>query len=179
MKKNMGIIKEFKDFISRGNAMNLAVGVIIGGAFQAIVNSLVNDIIMPVVSLFTKGFDFVNKIFIPLNGKFGEYNTIKEAADAGVATLNLGSFISAAINFFIMAVVIFLIVKGLNALTGEIKKHTPDLISEEKEEPKKPRICPYCKSEIADDATRCPHCTSVLEIPEAEEEIKEETEVNE
>lgn len=179
MKKNSGIIKEFKEFISKGNAMNLAVGVIIGGAFQAIVNSLVNDIIMPVVSLFTKGFDFVNKLFIPLDGRFGEYNTIKEATDAGVATLNIGSFISAAINFFIMAIVIFLIVKGLNALTGEIKKHTKDLLpAEEEEKPKKPRVCPYCKSEIADDATRCPHCTSVLEISEEATDTDGQEDIN-
>ncbi len=161
MKKGKKLLGEFKEFISKGNAMNLAVGVIIGGAFQAIVNSLVNDIIMPVVSLFTSGFDFVNKLFIPLDGQFDAYTTIDQAKAAGVATLNVGSFISAAINFFIMAIVIFIIVKVLNSLTGELKKHTK-LGEKEEEAPKAPRLCPYCKSEIADDATRCPHCTSVL-----------------
>ncbi len=173
--KGKKIIGEFKEFISKGNAMNLAVGVIIGGAFQAIVNSLVNDIIMPVVSLFTSGFDFVNKLFIPLDGQFDAYTTIEQAKAAGVATLNIGSFISAAINFFIMAIVIFTIVKILNSLSGELKKHT--IIGElaPEETPKKPRLCPYCKCEIADDATRCPHCTSVLtEEPAPAEEAKTE-----
>lgn len=171
MKREKKIIKEFKEFISKGNAMNMAVGVIIGGAFQAIVNSLVDDMIMPIVSLFTKGFDFANKLFIPLDGKFGEYPTINAAKQAGVATLNIGNFISAAINFFIMAVVIFLIVKGLNSLGSELKKHTVLGTLEEEEAPPAPRLCPYCKSEVADDATRCPHCTSHL--PSEETEVTE------
>lgn len=179
MKKQRKFIKEFREFISKGNAMNLAVGVIIGGAFQAIVNSLVDDMIMPVVSLFTKGFDFANKLFIPLDGKFGEYATVEAAKSAGVATLNIGSFISAAINFFIMAIVIFLIVKAINSLGSEIKKHAKLGILEEEAapEPPKPRLCPYCKSEIADDATRCPHCTSMLTV-EAAEETGEPSEEN-
>ncbi len=171
--KANGIIKEFKEFISKGNAMNLAVGVIIGGAFQAIVNSLVNDIIMPVVSLFTKGFDFANKLFIPLDGNFGTYKTIAEAQTAGVATLNIGSFITAAINFFIMAIIIFAIVKALNTLTDGIKKHAKH--EEEKAPAPEPRKCPFCKSEIADDATRCPHCTSILTTDETSEEEKAES----
>ena len=129
MKKGKKLLGEFKEFISKGNAMNLAVGVIIGGAFQAIVNSLVNDIIMPVVSLFTSGFDFVNKLFIPLDGQFDAYTTIDQAKAAGVATLNVGSFISAAINFFIpsmsaKAAILFPIVRpmcqalGLTAQVG-------------------------------------------------------------
>lgn len=168
MEKGKAILREFKEFISKGNAMNLAVGVIIGGAFQAIVNSLVNDMIMPVVSLFTSGFDFVNKLFIPLDGKFDAYATVEQAKAAGVATLNIGSFISAAINFFIMAIVIFAIVKTLNSLGSELKKHTKlDQLTLEEEKPA-PRLCPFCKCEIAEDATRCPHCTSVLPEPESE-----------
>ena len=119
------MIKEFKKFISRGNVMDLAVGVIIGGAFQTIINSLVNDIIMPVITLITGGIDFTNW-FIALDGT--KYKTLAEAEAAGAATLNYGVFITAVINFLLMAVVIFLIVKAMNKLSEKNKK---------KEEPKK------------------------------------------
>ena len=164
--KGKGLMKEFKEFVAKGNAMSLAVGVIIGGAFQAIVNSLVNDIIMPIVSLFTGGLDFADKLFIPLDGNFGAYPTLAAAQEAGVATLSFGSFISAVINFFIMAIVIFLLVKAVNSVGNGLKKAVKE--EEKPEEPAKaPRVCPYCKSEVADDATRCPHCTSMLDAPEA------------
>lgn len=150
-----GLLKEFKAFAMRGNVIDLAVGVIIGGAFQKIVTSLVNDLVMPLIGLITKGSDFASK-FIALDG--GEYATIEEATAAGAAILTYGNFIAAVIDFFIMAVVIFLLVKGLNTLANVGKK-------KEEEAPAAPttKVCPYCKSEIAIDATKCAHCTSDVE----------------
>ena len=132
-------IKEFKAFISRGNVMDMAVGIIIGGAFTSIVNSLVNDIINPLLGLFG-GMNF-DRLFIPLKGE---------------VTLNYGSFITNVLNFLIMALVVFLIVKVVNAAAKKFEK---------KEEEKKvdTKECPYCMSKIAIKATRCPNCTSILE----------------
>ena len=113
------MIKEFKEFISRGNVMDLAVGVIIGGAFQSIINSLVNDIIMPVVTLITGGIDFSNW-FISLDGS--KYENLAAAQAAGASTLNYGVFITAVINFLLMALVIFFIVKAMNKLAKKNKK---------------------------------------------------------
>ncbi|MCR5798534.1 MAG: large conductance mechanosensitive channel protein MscL [Lachnospiraceae bacterium] len=130
--------KEFKEFISRGNVMDMAVGVIIGGAFTAIVTSLVNDIIMPVLSLLTGGFDFT-----ALCVKLGEG---EEAA-----TLNYGAFIAAIINFILIALVIFFIIKSINKVS---KKKEPEATTKE---------CPYCFEKISIKATRCPHCTAELD----------------
>lgn len=161
-KKTSKFAAEFKTFILRGNVIDLAVGVIIGGAFQAIVNSLVNDIIMPVISLLTKGIDFTG-LFIQLNGE-EKFATLAEAQEAGVAVLAYGNFISAIINFLIMAFVIFLLVKGINRV------HTIGKKPEEPVEEPAPttKVCPFCKSEVDIEATRCPHCTS--ELPEADAE---------
>lgn len=137
-------MKEFKEFIARGNVMDMAVGIIIGGAFTAIVTSLVNDIIMPLVSVITGGFDF-KKLSITLG------------AGEGAATLNYGAFITAIINFLIIAFVIFSMIKALNKLSRK-KKEEPEPTTKE---------CPYCKSEIPIEAVKCPHCTS--ELPEEEE----------
>ena len=161
MAKKHGFIKEFKEFISRGSVIALAVGVIIGGAFQKIVNSLVNDIIMPVISLVTGGIDF-NNWFLPL-GK-GDFATAADAKAAGVATLNYGTFIGTALDFLIMAFIIFLFIKGINAL----KEITSQPHEEVKSAPTT-KICPYCRGKIEIDATRCPNCTSVLE---SEEQLK-------
>lgn len=141
------MLKEFKKFALRGNMLDLAVGVIIGGAFNSIVKSLVDDIIMPLISLFTGKIDFSN-LFIALDGS--EYATLAAAQEAGAATLNYGNFISGVINFIIMAFVVFLIVKGVNNM------------NKKDEAPAAPttKVCPHCKSEIHIDATRCPHCTS-------------------
>lgn len=160
-KKDTGFVAEFKKFILRGNVMDLAVGVIIGGAFQAIVNSLVNDIIMPVISLATKGVDFANW-FIALDGN--KYATLEEATKAGAATVNFGTFIGAVLNFLIMAIIIFLIVRGINKVSDKIAEAK----KEEEEAPAAPttKVCPFCKSEISIDAVKCPHCTS--DIPEEE-----------
>ena len=141
-----GIVQEFKEFISRGNVMNLAVGVIIGGAFQAIVNSLVNDIVMPVISFITGGIDFSAWKIVLTEGENG-------------TAIAYGNFITAIINFLLMAVVIFVFVKFMNGLAEAAKK------PEEPAAPAEPttKKCPFCKTEIAIDATRCPHCTSQLE----------------
>ena len=112
MAKGKGFISEFKTFIMRGNVIDLAVGVIIGGAFQKIVNSLVNDIVMPLISLLTGGIDFSNWFLVLGEGEFA---TAAAAKEAGVATLNYGTFLSTALDFLIMAFVIFLIIKGIKA----------------------------------------------------------------
>ncbi len=152
------MLKEFKKFALRGNMIDLAVGVIIGGAFNALVTSLVNDIIMPILSLLTGKIDFSN-LFIALDGK--HYDTLAAAQELGVATVNYGTFISGVINFIIMAFVVFLLVKGMNRLAEHGKK------------PAEPttKKCPYCLSEIDIKATRCPHCTS--QMPELAPDMKQ------
>ena len=151
-----GFLKEFKEFAMRGNVIDLAVGVIIGGAFQAIVTSLVNDIVMPLIGIITKN-DFASK-FVQLTGREELYATIEEATAAGVSILTYGNFISAVINFIIMAFVIFLFVKGLNKLSTMGKKEEPVV-----EAAPTTKVCPFCKCEIAIDATKCCHCTSDVE----------------
>ncbi len=143
---------EFKAFISRGNVIDMAVGVIIGGAFQAIIKSLVDDVIMPLLSVITGGTDF-SEWKLVLVEAVGE--EIPEVA------LRYGNFINAIINFLLMAIVIFIFIKVLNTLTGKLKP-------KKEEVPAAPttKKCPFCKSDIAIDATRCPHCTSALEIEE-------------
>ena len=150
------MLKEFKKFALKGNMIDLAVGVIIGGAFNGLVNSLVKDIITPALSLLTGKIDFTN-LFIALDGN--KYATLAEAQELGVATINYGNFISGLINFFIMAFVVFLLVKGINKLRT---------VNEKPEEPAAPttKKCPYCQSDIAIAATRCPHCTSELKEEE-------------
>lgn len=143
-------IQEFKEFALKGNMMDLAIGMIIGSAFTGIVNSLVNDIINPILGIFTGKIDFSN-LFITLDGS--HYDTLEAAESAGAAVFKYGSFISNIINFIIMALVVFMIVKFLNRL-----RKKPE------ESPAAPatKTCPYCKSEISIEATRCPHCTSEL-----------------
>lgn len=141
----MKIFKEFKEFISRGNVMDMAVGVIIGGAFTAIVNSLVTDLLNPLLGLLTGGVDFSSLAV-----------TIGKGDNPAVFAY--GSFISAVINFLLISLVLFLIIKGINKLHFKKKE-------EEKEEaPAEPavKICPFCKTEISAEAVRCPHCTSEL-----------------
>ncbi len=151
-----GFFKEFKEFAMRGNVIDLAVGVIIGGAFQKIVTSVVNDLVMPLIGLITKGSDFATK-FIQLTDRENPVATIEEATEAGVAILTYGNFISVIIDFIIMAFVIFLFIKLLNKLTSIGKK--PEVV----EEAPTTKVCPFCKSEIAIDATKCAHCTSDVE----------------
>ena len=149
------IINEFKEFIMRGNVLDLAVGVIIGGAFQKIIASLVNDVIMPVITLCTGGIDFTNW-FIALDGN--HYNTLQDAVAAKAATLNYGTFLTEVINFIIMAFIIFMMVKMMNSLSRKVKKP-----QDMEDAAAATKVCPYCKSEIAAEAVRCPHCTSSLD----------------
>lgn len=140
-----GLMEEFKKFIMRGNVMDMAVGVIVGGAFTSIVTSLNKDILTPILGIFG-GMDFSHLSIVLGEG---------EAAPV----LAYGNFITAVLNFLITAFVIFLLVKAINVINDRLTK---------KEEPKEPEVpttktCPYCKSTVAIDATRCPHCTSMLE----------------
>ncbi|MBQ8731192.1 MAG: large conductance mechanosensitive channel protein MscL [Lachnospiraceae bacterium] len=147
---------EFKKFIARGNVIDMAVGIIIGGAFTSIVSSLVKDIIMPAVSILTGNQDFTNW-FYAVDGK--TYATIEEATEAGVATINYGVFISYIIDFLIIALVVFIFV----SLVNKARK------KDEAPKPKTTKVCPFCKSEVHIEATKCPHCVSELEVPAVEE----------
>ena len=141
MKKVFG---EFKEFVMRGNVLDVAVAVIIGGGFERIVSSLCDDVITPLIQLIISkciGVDSIDEMTKVLN----------------VGTIQLGNFISAIINFLIMAVIIFCLVKFINKVMSIGKK------KEEEEEEETTKTCPFCKSEIDIEATRCPHCTSVLE----------------
>jgi large conductance mechanosensitive channel len=144
-------LEEFKKFALKGNMIDLAVGMIIGSAFTSIVSSLVNDIFMPILSLLTGKIDFTN-MFIALDGN--TYATVEEAGSA--ALIKYGSFITQVINFVLMALVVFIVVKQLNRLSEMGKKPEEPAAPTEKE-------CPYCKTKIPVDAVRCPHCTSQLE----------------
>ena len=149
MKKMM---KEFKQFAIKGNMIDLAVGMIIGTSFNKIVSSLVNDMIMPLLGIFTGKIDFA-KLFIALDGK--TYETLAAAEEAGAACFKYGAFLAGLLDFLIMAFIVFLFVRGINKLREANK---------EPEAPKEPttKVCPFCKSEISIEATRCPHCTSEL-----------------
>ena len=150
-----GFIGEFKEFITKGNVMDMAVGVIIGGAFQKIITSLVDDIIMPVISFITGGVDFTNW-FVALSLDGQHYESLAEAQEAGAATLNYGTFITVVINFLLMALVIFIMMRSMNRMRDKLQK------KKDAEAPATVKICPRCKTEIPKDATRCPHCTSEL-----------------
>ena len=149
--KKSGFFAEFKKFILRGNVMDMAVGVIVGGAFTAIVTSLNQDILSPIIALIG-GIDF-------------SYLTVTLGSGENAPVLAYGNFITAVINFLITALVIFLIIKGLNTasdrLTARFKKE------QEEEEAKTEKECPYCMSMISIKATRCPNCTS--QLPDVEE----------
>lgn len=169
------MLKEFKEFAMRGNIMDMAIGVVIGGAFQKIVNSLVQDIIMPAISIITGKIDFSDMVF-----------TI------GGTSIKYGNFITTIVDFLIIAFSIFLVVKYINKLNklkeieelaakldkkGRFRKPKKE---EKKEEIKEPetKTCPYCYSEIKYKSTRCPHCTSVLEETIEEEKNEEENAVD-
>ncbi|MEF2642205.1 MAG: large conductance mechanosensitive channel protein MscL [Clostridia bacterium] len=162
------MLKEFKEFATRGNMMDMAIGVIIGGAFQKIVTSLVNDIIMPAVSIFTGKVDFSDLTFT-----------------VGSASIKYGSFITAVIDFLIIAFSIFIALKSANSINKKMEKlaknelnkinnKTKNILKtknsksnnkDDKEETPSIKICPYCFSEINYNATKCPHCTSDLPVP--------------
>lgn len=143
--------KEFKQFAMKGSVIDLAVGVIIGGAFGKIVASLVADIIMPLFGLLFGKINFAN-LFITLGS--GTFKTIDEAKKAGVPTLNYGIFINNIIEFLIIAFSIFIVIKQINRFSKKKEEVAPTVTTKK---------CKYCFSEIPIEATRCPHCTSILE----------------
>src|SRR5881398_1588745 len=146
------IWNEFKEFAVKGNAVDLAVGVIVGAAFTGIISSLVKDVIMPPISLLTGGLDFSNKFVILRAAKDGStaLNTPADAAKAGAITWNYGNFITLVINFLIIAGAVFLLVRAINQLRHPAEK-PPDT-----------KDCPDCAMKIPIKATRCPHCTTEL-----------------
>jgi large conductance mechanosensitive channel len=146
------IWKEFKEFAVKGNALDLAVGVIIGAAFSGIISSLVKDIVMPPISLLTGGLDFSNKFIILRAAKDGStaFNTPADAVKAGAVTWNYGNFVTIAINFLIVALAVFLLVRAINKLKGAREAEPTS------------KECPACSMKIPLKAMRCPHCTTKL-----------------
>ena len=144
------MLKEFKEFIMRGNVLDMAIGIIIGGAFGKIITSLVNDILMPPIGVLLGNVDFAS-LFINLSGK--PYASLADAKAAGAATINYGLFLNTIIDFVIVAFVIFLLVRAVNRMRRE--QEAPPAVPTTKE-------CSYCLSSIPIKATRCPNCTSQL-----------------
>jgi large conductance mechanosensitive channel len=142
------MLKEFKDFLMRGNVLDLAVAVIIGGAFGGIATSLVNDILMPPIGLLLGRVDF-SSLYINLSNT--AYSSLADAQAAGAPTINYGTFINTLINFLIVGIAIFLVIRTANRL--QRPKETEAHATKE---------CPHCLSTIPLNATRCPHCTSQL-----------------
>lgn len=145
------MLKSFKEFIMKGSVLDLAVGIIIGAAFTSVVNSLVNDILMPPIGLLVGNVDFSN-LFINLSGE--KFASLADAQVAGAPTLNYGLFINSLINFLIVSLAIFLLVRLIQRTQREPEPEAEELKTKE---------CSYCYSMIAIQATRCPHCTSNLE----------------
>ena len=140
------IFQEFKTFVMRGNVIDMAVGVVIGGAFSNIVNSLVNDVVMPVVSLVTGKINFAD-MMISLDGN--KYASLAAAQEAGAPVIAYGNFIQIIVQFLLTAFVLFMVIKGINKLHKPAPEPAPTT-----------KICPFCKSEIHIEASKCPHCLS-------------------
>ncbi|MCX7974485.1 MAG: large conductance mechanosensitive channel protein MscL [Candidatus Aminicenantes bacterium] len=148
------MLKEFKEFALRGNVIDMAVGIIIGAAFGAMVNSLVVDVIMPPIGLWLGKVDFSNFYLVLKEGTpAGPYASLKAAKDAGAVTWNIGVFLNTIISFLIVALAIFLIIRQINKLRRQVE--APAAVPTTKN-------CPYCFSSIHFQATRCPYCTSSL-----------------
>jgi large conductance mechanosensitive channel len=148
------MFKEFREFAMRGNVVDMAVGIIIGGAFGTIVKSLVDDVIMPPVGLMLGGVDFSNLFWVMKEGATaaGPYASLADAKTAGAVTLNAGVFLNNVISFLIVAFAVFLLVRGMNALRRQ-QEEAPAPTAKD---------CPYCASSIPIKARRCPACTSDL-----------------
>lgn len=145
------MLKEFKEFAMRGNVMDMAIGIILGTAFGAIVTSMVNDVLMPPIGLVMGGADFTD-LFINLGD--GAYPTLAEAQEAGAPVIAYGAFLNRVIDFLIVAFVIFLVVKQMNRLKRREEAPPPEPTE---------KACPYCATQIPVAATKCPHCTSQLQ----------------
>lgn len=149
------IMGEFKKFVMRGNVIDMAVGIIIGGAFTKIVNSTVADLLMPPLGLLMGKVDFSNWFIVIKEGATaGPYPSLSAAQAAGATTLNFGNFLNTVISFLIVAFCIFVLIKAINKLNAPKKEEVPAVPTTKK--------CPYCCSEIAIEATRCAHCTSEI-----------------
>ena len=149
----MKIISEFKSFINKGSAIDMAVGIIVGSVMTSVVNSLVKDVIMPPVGMLVGGIDFSQWFFVIGGGEAGaHYNTMAEAAAAGATTLNLGTFLNTVISFLITMFAVFLIVKVANSARAKGPVTT--------------RACPYCQQSISKLATKCPYCCSSVKAEE-------------
>ncbi len=142
------MVEEFKKFIMRGNVLDMAVGIIIGAAFGKIVTSFVNDLLMPPLGLILGNVDFSN-LFINLSSTPAA--TLAEAKAAGLPVIAYGSFLNSVVDFLIVAFAIFMLIRQVNKLMPKKEEEAPE-----------PHLCPYCKTEIPEEATRCPHCTSEL-----------------
>ena len=151
----MGMVKEFKEFAMRGNVVDMAVGIIIGGAFGTIVKSLVNDVLMPPIGLLLGGVDFSNFFVVLKEGAKGAapYAALADAQSAGAVTINYGLFLNGVISFLIVAFAVFLLIKGINTMKREEEAPPAEPTTKE---------CPFCMSTIAIKASRCPSCTSDL-----------------
>ena len=150
------ILSEFKKFAMRGNVMDMAVGIIIGAAFGKIVDSLVKDIIMPPLGMILGKIDFANLFFVLHDGSVpGPYASLEVAKNAGAVTLNAGNFLNTIISFIIVAFAVFLLIKGMNTLQAKLEK-------KEKAAEPTTKKCPYCCSQIAICAVKCPNCTADL-----------------
>ena len=146
------MLKEFKEFAMRGNVVDMAVGIIIGAAFGAIVKSLVSDIMMPPIGMILGNVDFSNLFLVLKDGSAaGPYLSLAEAQKVGAVTINYGLFLNAVISFIIVAFAVFILIRNINRLRKQEPAAEPDT-----------RDCPFCFSSIPLKATRCPHCTSEL-----------------
>lgn len=151
------MFKEFKEFAMRGNVVDMAVGIIIGGAFGTIVQSLVADVLMPPIGMLLGGVDFSNFFLTLKEGTAaGPYATLAAAQEAGAVVISYGVFVNAVISFLIVAFAVFLLIRGINRLQREQESPPPEPTTRE---------CPFCISAIPIQATRCPHCTSELAKP--------------
>ena len=155
-------INEFKKFAMRGNVIDMAVGIIIGAAFGKIVDSLVKDVIMPPIGLLLGKVDFSNLFVVLKDGaeKAGPYVSLDAAQNAGAITVNIGLFINAVISFTIVAFAVFILIKAINELQAKMLKQEA---AEEAKKAPTTKKCPFCCSEIAIEAVKCPHCTSDLD----------------
>ncbi len=153
----MGMLKEFKEFAMRGNVVDMAVGIIIGGAFGTIVKSLVDDVLMPPIGLLLGGIDFSNFFLVLKQGAkaAAPYAAIADAKAAGAVTVNYGLFLNAVISFLIVAFAVFMLIQSLNKLRRQEAAAPAEATTKE---------CPFCMSTIAIKATRCPNCTSDLKL---------------
>ncbi len=147
------MFKEFKEFAMKGNVVDMAVGIIIGAAFGAIVKSLVSDVIMPPIGLLMGNVDFSNLFFVLKEGAAGPYASLADAQKAGAVTINYGLFLNTVISFVIVAFSVFLLVRGINRLRREEEAPKAEPVTKD---------CPFCLSVIPIKAVRCAHCTSEL-----------------